>query len=74
MSDCDDYGYLNTPKIEKTKTSSSSSSHKKNEDKKQKTVSRVTSSSSKNAPSDNASIPKTKVDDSDNEMFFRCFY
>lgn len=70
MSDCDDYGYLNTPKIEKAKTSSSSSSHKKDEGRKSKNVS-TTTSSSKTEPSDNETISKSKINH--NERFLRGF-
>lgn len=72
MSDCDDYGYLNTPKIEKAKTSSSSSSHKQEEIKKSKTVSRTTPSSSKMEASDNVATPKSNHDNDDKT--FRRFY
>lgn len=74
MIDCDDYGYLNTPKIEKTKTSSSSSSHKKDEGKKSKTVSRTAPSSSKTEPIDNVVTPKPKSNDDNNDQIFRGFY
>ena len=68
MSDCDDYGYLSSNKIEKAKTSSSSKS--KTDDKPRTSTS---SDSSKKEPSSRSSTPRDTSKDSDDDTRWNQF-
>lgn len=70
MSDCDDYGYLSSNKIEKAKTSSSSKS--KTEDK-PRTSSSSTPNSSKKEPSSRSSTPRDTSKDNDDDTCWNQF-